>query len=192
LSVKPLAAFFLILFALLALAPPPAVRQTNAAGDTHWALEQSTLTYHVSHPLHEVDGVSHAAQGSGVCHAGQCDFSITAPVNSFDSGNGRRDRKMLDVTRAAQFPTITVRTHLPEDALGSATIQADIEIDFAGQNAKYAQVAFQLVTQDAETHITGTIPATLSDFKLDPPTLLGIALRNAMPVRVDMTWKRAD
>jgi hypothetical protein len=189
--VKPLAAFFLLLFALPALAPP-AVSQTDAAADTHWVLEQSTLTYHVSHPLHEVDGVSHAAQGSGVCHAGQCDFSITAPVDSFDSGNGRRDRKMLEVTRAAQFPTITVRTHLPERSSASATIQADLEIDFAGQKAKYAQVAFQLATRGADTRITGAIPATLSDFKLDPPTLLGIALRNDMPVRVDMTWKRAD
>lgn len=188
---KPLAAFFLLSFALSAVAPP-AVSQTNTVAETQWTLEQSALTYHVSHPMHEVDGVSHAAQGTGVCHAGQCDFSITAPVNSFDSGNGRRDRKMLDVTRAAQFPTITVRTHLPEGALASTAIQADLEVDFAGQTAKYAKVAFQLVTQGSETRITGTIPATLSDFKIDPPSLLGMALRNEMPVHVDMTWKKAN
>jgi hypothetical protein len=189
--VKRLAAFFLLSFALSATAPS-AVSQTSAPAETQWTLEQSTLTYHVTHPMHEVDGVSHTAQGTGVCHAGQCDFSITAPVNSFDSGNGRRDRKMLDATRAAQFPTITVRTHLPEGASASTVIQADLEVDFAGQTAKYAQVAFQLVTQGAETHITGTIPATLSDFKIDPPSLLGMALKNDMPVHVDMTWKKAN
>jgi hypothetical protein len=32
------------------------------AADTQWVLAQSTLTYHVSHPLHETDGVSHAAR----------------------------------------------------------------------------------------------------------------------------------
>ncbi|HUZ04532.1 MAG TPA: hypothetical protein VMU62_04170 [Acidobacteriaceae bacterium] len=37
--------------------------------DSQWALEQSTLTYHMSHPLHQVDGVSNAAKGKGVCHA---------------------------------------------------------------------------------------------------------------------------
>ncbi|HYL21123.1 MAG TPA: hypothetical protein VEU74_05155 [Gemmatimonadales bacterium] len=48
------------------LAALPAWVQTNS----QWVLEQSTLTYHVSHPLHQVDGVSHAAPGKGVCHAG--------------------------------------------------------------------------------------------------------------------------
>ena len=37
-------------------------------------VDQSTITYHVSHPLHQTEGVSHDARGKGVCHAGQCDF----------------------------------------------------------------------------------------------------------------------
>ncbi len=52
-----------------------------AQTDSQWVLEQSTLTYHVSHPLHQVDGVSRAARGKGVCHAGQCDFLIAVPVS---------------------------------------------------------------------------------------------------------------
>jgi hypothetical protein len=43
------------------------------AADHQWVLKQSTLTYHVSHPLHQSDGVSHAARGKGICHEGQCD-----------------------------------------------------------------------------------------------------------------------
>src|SRR6202047_739230 len=84
--------------------------------DSQWVLEQSTLTYHVSHPLHESEGVSHAARGKGVCHAGQCEFLIAVPVKSFDSGDSNRDLHMLQVTRGAQFPMVTVRTRLPEQA----------------------------------------------------------------------------
>jgi hypothetical protein len=47
-----------------------AALSTSAAADSQWMLQQSTLTYHVSHPLHETEGVSHAAKGKGVCHAG--------------------------------------------------------------------------------------------------------------------------
>jgi len=47
-----------ILLALLSLALP-----TFAQTDAQWTLLQSRLTYHVSHPLHQVDGVSHAARG---------------------------------------------------------------------------------------------------------------------------------
>jgi hypothetical protein len=169
-------------FSLLAL--PELAR----AADSQWVLEQSTLTYHVSHPLHQTEGVSHAAKGKGLCHAGQCDFLIAVPVKSFDSGDSNRDLHMLQATRGAQFPMVTVRTRLPEEASGSATIHADLEIQFAGQTAQYKQVPFQRVTQGNQIQISGTIPATLSDFKIDPPSLLAVSVKNEMPVRVDITW----
>lgn len=165
-------------------------RAAAAQTDSQWLLEQSTLTYHVSHPLHQVDGVSHAARGKGVCHAGQCDFLIAVPAKSFNSGDSNRDLHMLQVTRGGEFPMVTVRTHLPEDASASATIHADLEIEFAGHTAKYQQVSFQQVTEGNAIRISGTIPSTLSDFVIDPPTLLTIPVKNEIPVRVEMTWQR--
>jgi hypothetical protein len=172
-----------IAFLLLGL---PIFAQT----DSQWVLEQSTLTYHVSHPLHQTEGVSHAAKGKGVCHAGQCDFLIAVPVKSFDSGDSNRDLHMLQVTRGGQFPMVSVRTRLPQETSASATIHADLEIQFAGQTAKYSQIPFEQVTQGSETRISGTIPATLTDFKIDPPSLLSMPVKNEIPVRVEMTWQR--
>ena len=173
-----------MLMALLLLAPAG-----RAQADRQWVPEQSTLTYHVSHPLHQTDGVSHAARGKGVCHAGQCDLLIAVPVKSFDSKDSNRDLHMLQVTRGAQFPLVSVRTRLPEAASASTTIHADLEIEFAGQTAQYKQVAFQVVMQGNQIRISGIIPATLSDFKIDPPSLLAIPVKNEMPVRVEMTWR---
>jgi len=160
-----------------------------AHADSQWVLEQSTLTYRVSHPLHQSEGVSKAARGKGVCHAGQCDFLIAVPVKSFDSRDRNRDLHMLQVTRGAQFPMVTIRTRLPEAASAPGTIHADLEIQFAGQTVEYKQVAFQVTTEGKEIRITGTIPATLSDFKIDPPSLLAVPVKNEMPVGVDMTWR---
>src|ERR1039458_8691012 len=115
-----------IAFLLLAL---PAFRRYGSP----WGLEQSSLTYHVSRRLHESEGVSRAARGKGVCHAGQCDFLIAVAVKSFDSGDSNRDLHMVQVTRGAQFPIVTVRTRLPESSAASATVNADLEIQFAGQ-----------------------------------------------------------
>ncbi|MGA9968101.1 MAG: YceI family protein, partial [Terriglobales bacterium] len=173
-----------ILIAFLFLALP-----AFGGPDSQWILEQSTLTYHVSHPLHQSEGVSHAARGKGVCHAGQCDFLIAVPVKSFDSGDSNRDLHMVQVTRGAQFPMVTVRTRLPEAASTSATINADLEVQFAGQTAQFKQVPFQLATQGNEIKISGTIPATLTDFKIEPPTLLTLPVKNEIPVRVEMTWR---
>ena len=164
--------------------------RTVAQTDSQWVLEQSTLTYHVSHPLHQVEGVSHAAKGKGVCHAGQCDFLIAVPVKSFDSGDSNRDLHTLQVARGGQFPIVTVRTRLPEDVSGSATLHADLEVQFAGQTANYKQVPFQQVTLGDEIRISGTIPTTVTDFKIDPPSLLAIPVKNEIPVRVEMTWRR--
>jgi hypothetical protein len=161
-----------------------------SATDSHWMLQQSTLTYHVSHPLHQVDGVSHAAKGKGVCHESRCDFLIAVAVKSFDSGDSNRDLHMLQVTRGAQFPIVTVRTRLPESSATSSTIAADLEIQFAGQTITYKQVPLKVEMHGTEAHITGTIPATLSDFKIEPPSLLTIPVKNEIPVRVDMTWQQ--
>lgn len=172
------------LIALLLAALP-----TCASADSQWMLQGSTLTYHVSHPLHQSEGVSHAAKGKGVCHAGQCDFLIAVPVKSFDSGDTNRDLHMLQVTRGAEFPLVTVRTRLPESDAAASTINADLEIQFAGQTVQYKQVPFKVEKQGNEIHLTGTIPATLADFKIEPPSLLTIPVKNDIPIRVDMTWR---
>jgi len=158
------------------------------AADHQWILKQSTLTYHVSHPLHQSEGVSHAARGKGICHDGQCDFLIAVPVKTFDSGDSNRDLHMIQVTRGAEFPMVMVRTRLPESEAGAATIKADLEIQFAGQMAHYQQLVLEVTTEGNDKHITGTIPATLTDFKIDPPSLLTMPVKNEIPIRVDMTW----
>jgi len=161
-----------------------------AQADTQWLLEQSTLSYHMSHPMHEVDGVSHAAKGKGICHAGQCNFLIAVPVKSFDSGDSNRDLHMIQTTRGGQFPMVIVRTQFPEAATASPTIYADLEVQFAGQTAHYSHVPFQRVTQGNEVRITGTIPATCSDFKIERPSFLTVPIKNEIPVKVDMTWRK--
>jgi hypothetical protein len=173
-----------IIAALLLAAPG-----TLWPADGQWVLAQSTLAYHISHTLHESEGVSHAARGKGVCHVGQCDLLIAAPVKSFESGDSNRDLHMLQVVRGAEFPMVTVRTRLPESALAGGTVRADLEIQFAGQTVEYKQVSFELKMNGSEARITGTIPGKLSDFKIEPPSLLAIPVKNDMPVRVDMTWR---
>ena len=169
------------------LTVPPLIAQQKSVTST-WALDASTLTYHMSHPVHQVDGISHQAKGKGVCNAGQCDFLLAAPVKSFDSGDTNRDLHMLQVTRGAQFPYVTVRLHLPESELALPTLRCDLEVQFAGQTAHYSQVTFQQLVEGSSHRITGSIPSTLTDFKIDPPSFLLVPIKNEIPVKVDLTW----
>jgi len=160
-----------------------------AAPSQQWALEKSTLTYHISHIMHQVDGVSHAARGKGVCSGGQCSFLVAAPVQSFDSGDSNRDLHMLQVTRGAQFPMVQVRTTVPESTPPSGTLYADLQVQFAGQTVDYKHVPFQKTTVGSDVEIKGVVPATCSDFKIDPPSFFAVPIKNEIPVRVDMTWR---
>jgi hypothetical protein len=171
------------LLALL-LAPLPVAAQP----DSQWVADQSTLSYHMSHPMHEVDGTSHAAKGKGVCYAGWCDFLIAVQVKTFDSGDTNRDLHMIEATRGAQFPMIAVRAHFAQDEIASQWIHADLEVQFAGQTAHYTRVPFERTQQSSEVRITGTISLTCSDFKIERPSFLTVPIKNEIPVRADMTW----
>jgi hypothetical protein len=174
----------ILLLASLLLASP-AVAQAPQT----WVLTQSTLTYHMSHPMHQVDGVSHGARGKGVCSAGGCDFLVAAPVKSFDSGDTNRDEHMLQVTRGADFPVVSVRFRMPQTELNSPTVYCDLDVQFAGNTAHYTHVPFQQTIQGNAHHITGVVPSTLTDFKIPPPSFLTVPIKNEIPVKVDMLWQ---
>jgi hypothetical protein len=157
---------------------------------TQFALVKSTLTYHMSHPIHHVDGASTEAKGKGTCGGAKCDFLIAAPVNTFKSGDSNRDLHMIEAVRGAQYPMVVVRTMLPNPIPADGTIYADLEVQFAGQDVHYPHVAFHKSTSGKQIQITGTIPATCSDFKIEPPSFLTVAIKNEIPVSVDMTWQQ--
>lgn len=154
-----------------------------------WVLEQSTLTYHVSSPVHQVYGISHAAKGKGFCSGGWCNFLIAAPVKSFNTGDTNRDLHMLEATRGAKFPMVVVRAHFRQTELSSAIIHVDLDVQFAGQKAHFAQVPFKRTDKGKEVEITGTVPSTCSDFKFQRPSFLGMTIANKIPVHVDSMWR---
>jgi len=173
-----------IVVAILFVAAPLA-----AKAQAQYTLVKSTLTYHMSHPIHQVDGVSTEAKGKGTCGGAKCDFLIAAPVKTFTSGDSNRDLHMVQTVRGAENPMVVVRTTLPNPIPPDGAIYADLEVQFAGQTAHYTHVPFQKTTSGNQVHIAGTVPSTCSDFKIDPPSFLTVAIKNEIPVRVDMTWQ---
>lgn len=173
-----------VLLAMIGLAP--------AAQAQEWVLEQSTIAYHVSHLLHELEGVSHAAKGKGACRKDHCDFLIAAPVKSFDSGDSNRDLHMLQVTKAAEFPMVVVRSSGAPAIVEGSSFSVDLEIEFAGRKALYRQVRLTRSETGPLTRLTGTIPLILTDFKIERPSFLAVPIKDSTPVRVEMTWRRKD
>jgi hypothetical protein len=70
----------------------------------------------------------------------------------------------------------------------STTVYADLEVQFAGQTAQYKHLAFARVIQGNQVRISGTVPATCFDFKIDRPSFLTVPIKNEIPVHIEMTW----
>lgn len=155
--------------------------------DTSWELQSSTLTYTASHTLHGSEGTSHHARGKALCGPQGCQFLVAAPVNSFDSGDGNRDTHMVQTVRGVQFPMVKVSGILPTFPQGD-TLIATINVELAGEKKSYSQVPFTVKHVGNLLEMNGVVPMTLADFKIEPPSLLGMAIKNNVPVAVSLSW----
>ncbi|MFP5204491.1 MAG: hypothetical protein ACLGSH_03960, partial [Acidobacteriota bacterium] len=154
--------FAALLFAAFALAALPALAQSAS----QWVLDQSSLSYQVVHPMHTVNGTSHAAKGKGICQGGVCNFLVAAPVKSFGTGDSNRDLHMIETVKGAEFPMVVLRAQFPQSELNQDWVHANLEVQFAGQTAHFSNVPFRRTQQGNQVRIQGTVPATCSDFNI--------------------------
>src|SRR5689334_1908571 len=82
-----------------------------AAADApaQWHSTSGTVQYHLTHRFHEVVGKSDKLEVMSVLDPSGLKIMARAPVQSFDSGNGNRDARMLEVVEASKFPMVIVR-----------------------------------------------------------------------------------
>lgn len=99
-----------------------------------WKLTESEIGYKVNHPMKTAVATSRKSRGKGRC-ATTCEILIATPVASFDSGDSNRDLHMLEATKGAKFPLITVRSNFKPGALQGNKLVVDLEIEFAGVKA---------------------------------------------------------
>jgi hypothetical protein len=156
-----------------------------------WVLSDSKLTYHVDHPMHHIQATSTTAKGKAVCDAKGAHVVAAATVKSFASGDTNRDLHMMEVTKGAEFPLVKVWADW-SGPLKPGIVKAEVDVEFAGKKAHYTAVPFKIEeSKDGTLRCTGTVPATVKDFDIKPPTLLTIPIKNEIPVDVDLTWKRS-
>jgi hypothetical protein len=153
-----------------------------------WALQSSTITYHVSHPLHQVEAVTHAARGRATCSEGRCEVLVAVEVKTFDSGDTNRDLHTIQVVKGGLHPLVVVHASVPDKA--AADVAADVQVELAGSTATYKSVPFKRSEADGSVRLKGTIPLNIKDFKIEPPSLLTVPIKDSVPVDVDTTWRR--
>jgi hypothetical protein len=149
---------------------------------------ESTVTYHVVHKLHKVDGVSKKVEGRAkIVPGGPTQVAIRVPIESFDSDNVNRDAHMKEVTEAAKYPTVEVKA-LGDGIALPATFPAEIK------KSMKAQVNFHGITQNIDVPVTIKFEAadkvivttsfslSLDAYKVERPSLVFVKIDDALVI----------
>jgi polyisoprenoid-binding protein YceI len=156
--------------------------------------DASTVTYHIVHKLHRVDGVSKRVEGRArVQSAGPTQVAIRIPVESFDSGNVNRDAHMKESVEAARFPLVELKA-----VIDGLTIPDHFPTTV--QKTARAQLSFHGVTQPLDIPVTLRFDAadkvvatasfglSLDTYKVERPALMFVKIDDAMKLDVQLTF----
>ena len=184
--------------ALRVLAAPPASAQAPAARSvTTYRVDpaRSTITYAMSHPAHDWNGTSRAVVGTlaiggdGVVTGGR----VAAPVTSFDSGNRNRDANMVEATEAYVHRNVTFelgRLTPLERPTPTANATAEGALTFHGvRRAVRLPVRVDRTTDGLR--VRGQFDVTLTEFEVEPPSLLGLRVRDRIGLTLDLAFIRS-
>lgn len=185
----------LLLLLSLAAAPLVAAQPTTYVLDT----PASTLAYTGSHPAHDWTGTSRQVTGTVRVDPAQpagAQVEITAPVESFDSGNGSRDSNMLDVVEVEDYPDV----RFVSSGLAIETWRATAD-GYAGRWRVRGQLTFHGQTRAVEIPVdvlvAGTrleakaqFPVSLSEFGVRRPRLMFIPVRDEIQMEARLVATR--
>lgn len=156
-----------------------------------WQLKEATTSYTINHPLKTATGVSRTAKGLVRCGKSTCDALIAVEVKTFDSGDSNRDLHMLETVRGALHPLLSVRSRFAPQANATGELMADLEVEFAGEKSTVRGVTLRLQPLAAGTlRVSGTFVIRLSNFRINRPSLLGMAVKDDLPIEFSSVWHK--
>jgi polyisoprenoid-binding protein YceI len=156
----------------------------------------SSVSYHLDHTLHDVTGVSKALEGTArLLPGGTVEVLIRVRVDSFDSGNGSRDAKMLEVTEAARFPFVLLKAAggFRPPASHPATLDLDLtgELTFHGITRPVSVPVRVTFSGPAAARATATFPFSPKEFEVVPPKLLFMVIKDRAAITATVALEAA-
>lgn len=161
----------LILFTWLLLLGPVAAPAQLVT--TRVDARTSEISYAGSSFVHDWEGTSRRVTGTLAVDMARPEASrieISAPVESFDSGNENRDSNMLDAVEAERYPNVSfVSSQITAGQGGTWTVRGTLS--FHGRT-KQIEIPVRVSGQNGVFEGSGTFPISLTEFKVKRPKLL--------------------
>jgi polyisoprenoid-binding protein YceI len=171
-------------------------RAQAPAADFSVVPAESSITYHLVHKMHKVDGVSHKVEGKAhVLPDGKAQVVVRVPSESFDSGNVNRDSHMKESVEAAKYPFIELKA-LGEGVTPPATFPTTQKKTFKAQLTFHGiQQLLELpveLTWDSPTkvHASTTFAISLDGYKVERPSLMFVKVDDELKLDAKLVFNR--
>ena len=154
-------------------------------------LEDSYISYIGSHPLHSWEGVSKDISFNMECTGNHCVLNISAPLESFDSGNDSRDSNMLYYTESLLYPEVSFKSEAFRFT-GNFNTSIDMtgELTFHGVTKEIPVKIHLYKDLDNESTISYwgkcSFIINLSSFNVSRPSLLKVKISDEITVGVKL------
>jgi polyisoprenoid-binding protein YceI len=163
-----------------------AVAQTR---DLDLVQEESSVTYRLVHPLHEVEATSKQVQYLLKADPSTREIkSVSAQVDvtTFDSGNSNRDSHAMEAIDALTYPEVTFTSTSIAQAGDSVRVTGNLM--FHGVT-KEVVIAALLKWSENRLVVQGSFGISLTGFNVDRPSLLMIPVEDALNFTIDGVFR---
>jgi polyisoprenoid-binding protein YceI len=151
--------------------------------------EESSITYSMNHPLHSWTGESKEINSIILTDEAKntiFQVAVSAKVASFDSKNANRDSHMIEATEALKFPNVTyVSTSVTIDG---SEFTSSGNLTFHGISQPVA-LKGKLVKEGNKLTFTGGFNLKMTQFKVDPPSLMGISTNDDFKLEFKVVYQ---
>jgi len=153
--------------------------------------QKSYVRYAMSHPLHDWEGTSKTVKGVIIVDNKTKEITQTAiaiKVSTFDSHNANRDSHMMEATDAIKNPNVTfTSTSFQKSQQGQETVTGNLT--FHGVSHSITVPIVEKTDSNGEMEVTGKFAVKMTDYKIDPPSLLGMAADDNIKLNFDLFFK---
>lgn len=136
---------------------------------------KSSITYAMNHPLHAWTGVSNNMLSVILLDTSNMEINelaVVVKIASFDSKNSNRDSNTIEVTEALKYPNVSLSSKSIKQVNDKLTVKGTLK--FHGISKEVIFDVEKKIIKD-EIKVTGNFEILMTDFKIKPPKLLGIA-----------------
>jgi hypothetical protein len=161
----------------------------GSASAQSFSVESGSVTYHVVHKLHRVDGVSKKVVGKAILKDGKLQAAVRVPADSFDSGNVNRDAHQKEAMEAARYPVVELKVigDVPPPAHFPVTqkLQLQAQVSLHGTE-QLLPVAVEIAWESPlRARVTTHFAVSLDKFHVERPSLMFVKVDD--PLEIDAT-----